>query len=149
MVAHVRTYGDNQVFRFVEGIWCSENTYFSYKNTNGWMIQVGVMPDITVFILDDNSEIGALLQSYLISCLRHLFRLRAVTNPIFVKTFLHPCTTYSELPSYISNVCPRSSDPFYILSYYIIWVTTSWTDGYILLYVQEDVSVCIESSRTL
>ena len=25
--------------------------------------------------------------------------------------------------------CPRSSDPFYIVTYYIIWVTTSWTDG--------------------
>jgi len=24
-------------------------------------------------------------------------------------------------------MCPRSSDPFYILSYYIKWVTTSWT----------------------
>ena len=24
-------------------------------------------------------------------------------------------------------VCPRSSDPFYIESYYIKWVTTSWT----------------------
>ena len=25
------------------------------------------------------------------------------------------------------TVCPRSSDPFYIESYYIKWVTTSWT----------------------
>ena len=24
-------------------------------------------------------------------------------------------------------VCPRSSDPFYIVAYYIKWVTTSWT----------------------
>ena len=23
--------------------------------------------------------------------------------------------------------CPGSSDPFYILTYYIKWVTTSWT----------------------
>ena len=28
-----------------------------------------------------------------------------------------------------STVCPRSSDPFYIVTYYIKWVTTSWTDG--------------------
>ena len=28
----------------------------------------------------------------------------------------------------INTVCPRSSsDPFYIVSYYITWVTTSWT----------------------
>ena len=25
------------------------------------------------------------------------------------------------------SVCPGSSDPFYIVSYYIKWVTTSWT----------------------
>ena len=25
--------------------------------------------------------------------------------------------------------CPGSSDPFYIVSYYIEWVTTSWTHG--------------------
>ena len=24
-------------------------------------------------------------------------------------------------------MCPGSSDPFYIVSYYIKWVTTSWT----------------------
>ena len=26
-------------------------------------------------------------------------------------------------------VCPRSSDPFYIVTYYIRWVTTSWTQS--------------------
>ena len=26
-------------------------------------------------------------------------------------------------------MCPRSSNPFYIVSYYIKWVTTSWTHG--------------------
>ena len=27
----------------------------------------------------------------------------------------------------IYTICPASSDPFYIVSYYIKWVTTSWT----------------------
>ena len=27
------------------------------------------------------------------------------------------------------TVCPRSSDPVYILSYYMKWVSASWTDG--------------------
>ena len=27
----------------------------------------------------------------------------------------------------VSTVCPRSSDPFHIVSYYINWVTSSWT----------------------
>ena len=25
--------------------------------------------------------------------------------------------------------CPKSLDPVYIVTYYIKWVTTSWTDG--------------------
>ena len=29
--------------------------------------------------------------------------------------------------SWTYTVCPRSSDPFYIVTYYIKWVTTSWT----------------------
>ena len=28
-----------------------------------------------------------------------------------------------------STVCPRSSDPFYIVTYYIKWGTTTLTDG--------------------
>ena len=27
---------------------------------------------------------------------------------------------------FIYTVCPRSSDPFYIVTYHIKWVTTSW-----------------------
>ena len=34
---------------------------------------------------------------------------------------------FSGLLSNISTVCPRSSDPFNIVPYYINWVTTSWT----------------------
>ena len=26
-----------------------------------------------------------------------------------------------------STICPRSSDPFYVVSCYIKWATTSWT----------------------
>ena len=32
-----------------------------------------------------------------------------------------------NLSTIYTTVCPRSSDPFYIVSYYIKWVTTSWT----------------------
>ena len=39
--------------------------------------------------------------------------------------YLHPYI--SELPSNKGTVCPGSSDPFHIVSYYIKWVTTSWT----------------------
>ena len=47
---------------------------------------------------------------------------------------------YSSVPhslgnlsiAYIDTVCPRSSDPFYIVTYYINWVPTSWI--YSILY---------------
>ena len=35
-------------------------------------------------------------------------------------------------PGYSATVCPRSRDPFYIVTHYsnyTKWVTTSWTDG--------------------
>ena len=39
----------------------------------------------------------------------------------------------TELKAKLGNnnhtVCPRSSDPFYIVTYYIEWVSTSWTDS--------------------
>ena len=36
-------------------------------------------------------------------------------------------TFAAELLASDNTVCPRSSDTFYIVSYYIKWVTTSWT----------------------
>ena len=32
-----------------------------------------------------------------------------------------------EYKSAHCTVCPGSSDPFYVVTYYIKWVTTSWT----------------------
>ena len=39
--------------------------------------------------------------------------------------FLHARKTHSELP--YNTVFPGSSDPSYVVNYYIKWVTTSWT----------------------
>ena len=36
----------------------------------------------------------------------------------------------------MSTVCPRSSYPFYIVSYYINWVTTSW------IYINKPRNLC-------
>ena len=35
------------------------------------------------------------------------------------------------------TICQGSSDPFYIVSYYIKWVTTSWTHSTLSLLVKE------------
>ena len=31
------------------------------------------------------------------------------------------------MPLFNQTICPISSDPFYIVTYYIVWVNTSWT----------------------
>ena len=42
------------------------------------------------------------------------------------------------------TVCPRSSDPFYIVSYYIKWVTTSWTHSCIFIHSHTiDKEICM------
>ena len=33
----------------------------------------------------------------------------------------------SEAIDKYGTVCPRNSEPFYVVTYYIKWVTTSWT----------------------
>ena len=40
---------------------------------------------------------------------------------------------YLELHHSYLTICPRSSDQFYIVSYFLKWVTTSWTDS---IYLQ-------------
>ena len=41
------------------------------------------------------------------------------------------------------TVYPRSSYPFYIVTYYIKWVTTSWTDGILnLVRLSNNLSEC-------
>ena len=51
-----------------------------------------------------------------------------------IKMGVMPCNcTFQSInsphtsPAAASTVCPRSSDSFHILMYYIKWVTTSWT----------------------
>ena len=129
-----------------------------------------------VRILDGHPEIGAHLGSNLcyLSCVRHVIRSSSDTTwSVIPKTpfFLHACAGYSELPSYIctmdfteketrrdvehwqqrqklSVLCVQEVvTPIYIVSYYIVWVTTFWTDGFILFsFIRKDVSVTLCTS---
>ena len=38
-----------------------------------------------------------------------------------------------------STTCPRNSDPFYIVTYTIKWVTTSWTQSSIGLKILTEI----------
>ena len=48
---------------------------------------------------------------------------------IYKLIFYYEPKFFSFLISSDLTVCPWSSDPFSIVTYYIRWVTTSWTDG--------------------
>ena len=63
---------------------------------------------------------------YLYACLIGYF-------PLWLSVRLH--LTLSSSVSLLHTVCPGSSDPFYIVTYYIKWVTTSWTDSIVSNYI--------------
>ena len=51
--------------------------------------------------------------------------------------------------SYFHTVCPRSSDPFYIVYYYINWVTTSWTYSSIISLNWKNIFLIIYETLVL
>ena len=48
----------------------------------------------------------------------------------------------------VTTVCPGSSDQFYIVTYYRIWVTTSWTHGITPVQVMSQRSMNVTSVNT-
>ena len=71
-----------------------------------------------------------------------------------------PRSIYSYSSHHLYNVCPRSSDPFYLVTYYTILVNTSWTFSTMCLkslflfsdspkpYYQFSCSYSINSNKT-
>ena len=47
-----------------------------------------------------------------------------------------PIETAYTYVSNAHNICPRSLDPFYLVSYYIDWAKTSWTDSTSLIFLE-------------
>ena len=59
-------------------------------------------------------------------------RKKWTNNLLMPAVFLVPRSQgsrWSTCNKYGCTICPRSSDPFYIVTYYSKWATTSWTDG--------------------
>ena len=48
-------------------------------------------------------------------------------------------STWMSCPG--TTVCPRSGDPFYVVSYYIYWVNTSWTYSIFLDWILLDMQI--------
>ena len=57
----------------------------------------------------------------------YLIRLLLVGMILHNIKYLVICYDNSFLNIDIYTVCPKSSDPFYVVTYYKTWVTTSWT----------------------
>ena len=49
----------------------------------------------------------------------------------------------------VHTVCPRSSDPFYRVTHYITWVSTSWTYNMYLLELLRYKPVTTENKDKL
>ena len=80
-----------------------------------------------VFISDSNSEYVALVWN-IITNLRLMLSI-ALNQLKFVIESIRAHYIMSFLLIYVPwcTICPRSSDPFYIVTYYLKWVTSSWT----------------------
>ena len=46
---------------------------------------------------------------------------------VWIVRYVYTTTVYTMVLTLDGTVCPGSSAPFFIVSYYIKWVTTSWT----------------------
>ena len=45
------------------------------------------------------------------------------------------------------TVCPKSSDPFYKVSYFIKWVTTSWTHSIWKILISANEKLCKDAQE--
>ena len=61
-----------------------------------------------------------------------MWKFRAKNN---ISKLLFSMVPYGHAFCMFYTVCPRTSDPFDILSYYIKWVITSWTYSTCLCYI--------------
>ena len=52
---------------------------------------------------------------------------RNSVSPSSFTDFNNNLVRMSQTQTVVHTACPRSSDLFYIITYYIKWVTTSWT----------------------
>ena len=65
-----------------------------------------------------------------------LYRQCLPLEGLFCKARLYSSWDEQEIYTMlIHTVCPGRSDPFYIVTFYIKWVTTSWTDGIWLFFL--------------
>ena len=85
---------------------------------NNWMTIRSEAPLWTCFLHSHSQLVTGVLHVFK----KNQFILLPVYSP---PPQLH--RSYGQFVLVCTTVCPRSSDPFYVVTYYIKWVTTSWT----------------------
>ena len=64
-------------------------------------------------------------------CEQFYLHTRTHIKLIILDNYIHRADLISTKKCTVCTVCQRSSDPFYLVTYYIKWVTTSWTHSII------------------
>ena len=77
-------------------------------------------------IVPAQETISKIFNIYRSIVFRHVYRNVAHFHFSWVKCFISYQFLHGYVLCKIGTVCPRSSDPFYVVTYYIKWVTTSW-----------------------
>ena len=60
-------------------------------------------------------------------CIRWYYMSKKSWPIVYAKLLFIMGNYFLDIQYILYTVCPRSNDPFYVETYYIKWVTTSWT----------------------
>ena len=90
---------------------------------------------IEVLLLCDHGHFSQLFSLYGVFCPSPSNTIRVNEVMLKHKSLFFYCPEKEKIMIYYS-ICPRSHDPFIILSYYINWAKTSWTDS---RYIKTDL----------
>ena len=76
----------------------------------------------------DNISNSSFHFNYLLECIHFSFKNYPFLNVLFIQRIYGYYFFFVAFVFHIFfTVCLGSSDPFYVVSYYVKWVTTSWT----------------------
>ena len=76
------------------------------------------------------------MSTYIWDIIQYKYHFGCISFPLLSVSFCYLSRCWSHCISIFLNLlphsnamCPISSDPFYLVTYYIKWVTVSWTDS--------------------
>ena len=102
-------------------------TFWSHSTKRLWVIGVDLgRSDVNITLCSRSSDLF-----HKVTNLKYWVTTswkRTHSNAVKISDLAYPFLSDVLIYAYIlHSMCPRSSDPFYIVSYFITWVTTSWT----------------------